>query len=106
MKLAQRFLPAPVVNQIIPVGDEIVDRTPGVAEGHAAIHATRALIAQLLFRKVLVNLEPVVHALGDGTANGALAAVLHEPRRFTHATPPPVQVQERAGQEYIAGECG
>jgi uncharacterized membrane protein len=42
-------LPASIVCHIIPVGNEVVDRTAGVAEGNAAVHAARALLALLLF---------------------------------------------------------
>ncbi len=51
----QRLAPLPAVNQIVPLGDEIVDRTArstaiqqlaGVTEWNAAIHAARALLAQ------------------------------------------------------------
>src|ERR1700738_5351464 len=66
VKLAHGFFPAPVIHQIIPVWDEIVDRASAVAEGHAAIHAARALVSQLFFGEVLVNLEPVVHPLSHG----------------------------------------
>ena len=38
-------LPAAAVHQIVPVGNEVVQRAAGVAEGHAAIHAARALRA-------------------------------------------------------------
>src|SRR5262249_30329356 len=51
----QRLAPLPAINQIVPLGDQVVDRTAGraavhqlagVTEGNAAIHATRALLAQ------------------------------------------------------------
>ena len=43
--------------------------------------------AQLLFGKILIDLEPVVHALGDRTPRGKFAAVLHEAGGLTHAAP-------------------
>ena len=52
-------LPAVVVDEIVPVGDEVVDRAAGVAEGHAAIHAASALLALLFFGERLVDFEPV-----------------------------------------------
>ena len=61
MKLAHRFLPAPVIDEIIPVGNQIVDRAAGMAERDAAIHAARPLRAQFVLGEVLINLEPVVH---------------------------------------------
>ena len=52
--------PAVVVDQVVPVGNEIVDRAAGVAEGHAAIHAASALLALLFFGERLVDFEPVL----------------------------------------------
>src|SRR5256886_6397301 len=68
----QRLAPLPAVDQIVPLGDEVVDRTAGraafeqlagVAERNAAIHATRALLAQRLLGQVVVKLPPVADAL-------------------------------------------
>ena len=39
VKLTDGFLPASLVYKVVPVGDEIVDRTTGVTEGNATIHA-------------------------------------------------------------------
>ena len=72
VQLAHRFLPAPAIHQIIPVGNQIVDRAAGMAEGHAAIHAARALVAQFLLWKLLIDFEPVVHPLGDRAARSVL----------------------------------
>src|SRR5579864_9771235 len=36
---ADGFTPAPAIYQVVPVGNNIVQRTAGVAERHAAIHA-------------------------------------------------------------------
>src|ERR1700752_3436875 len=54
MKLANRFLPLTTIDVVVPVGNEVVDRTTGLAERHATIHAASALLAKLLFGKVLV----------------------------------------------------
>src|SRR5262249_17458028 len=78
VKLPQSLFPASVVNQIIPVGNEVIDRASGVAEGYAAIHAARALGAKLLFGEVLIDLEPIVHALRHRTTSRAFAGVVHE----------------------------
>jgi hypothetical protein len=73
VKAANGGLPAAVVDQVVPVGNEVVDRAAGVAEGDAAIHAARALLALFFFRKRLVNFEPVVDPLFDFAAGGLLA---------------------------------
>ena len=45
-------LPAVAIDQIVPVGNDVVHRAAGVAERHAAIHAARALRADLLLGEV------------------------------------------------------
>ena len=49
VELPDRFLPPTAVDEIVPVGNDVVDRASGVAERHAAIHAARPLLARLLF---------------------------------------------------------
>src|SRR5215471_15744500 len=53
VKLTDRIFPAPTEDVVIPIGDEIVDGTSGLTERDAAIHAARALLAELFFRKIL-----------------------------------------------------
>ena len=53
VQLPHRFLPASAIHQIIPVRNQIVDRTAGVAKRHAAIHTARSLRTQLVLGKVL-----------------------------------------------------
>jgi hypothetical protein len=64
----ERFLPEAAIDQIVPLGDEVVDRAAGghaadefagVAERNAAIHAAGALIAEFLLLHVRVKLLPV-----------------------------------------------
>ena len=74
VQLADRFFPAAAIDQIVPVGNDVVDRTSGVTERNTAIHAARALLAELFFGEILIDLEPVVDALGDGTPRGAARA--------------------------------
>ena len=66
VQLADGVFPAAAIDEIVPVGDEVADGTSRLAEGDAAIHAARALLADLVFGKILINLEPVVHALEHG----------------------------------------
>src|SRR6185437_3808199 len=94
VKLAQRFLPAPAVHEVVPVGNEVVHRTSRVAERHAAIHAARALRTQLVLGEILVDLEPVVHALRDWTPRGRFPIEFFKPSGLTHAAPPPVLATE------------
>src|SRR5690606_2762969 len=52
VQTVQGFAPAAAVHQIVPLGNQVIDRAAGVtlAVGHAAIHATRALLAQMFLR--------------------------------------------------------
>ena len=49
VQLARGFAPAAAIDQVVPIGNEVGQRAAGVAEGHAAIHAARALRAHVLF---------------------------------------------------------
>ena len=69
----ERFLPKAAINQIVPFGNQIMDRAAaghaadelaGVAERNAAIHAARALFLQVGLRHVHVKFLPV----GDASA--------------------------------------
>ena len=82
-----RLLPASAEDQIVPVGNDVVHRTPGVAERHAAIHAARALIPDAVFRKRLVDFEPVIDSIRNGAPLWQLPCVLHEPGHLTHEPP-------------------
>ena len=42
--------PLVAVDEVVPVGDEVAERAALVAEGDAAVHAARALLAQLVLR--------------------------------------------------------
>ena len=48
MQHLQRLLPIATIDQVVPVGDDVVDRAGVVAERNAAIHAARSLHARLL----------------------------------------------------------
>ena len=47
MQLPDRLVPAVAIDEVVPVRDEISQRAAVMAERHAALHATRALLAQL-----------------------------------------------------------
>ena len=103
---ANRILPLVVIDEVVPVGNDVVDRAAGVAERNAAIHAARRLRAHAFFRERLIDLEIIVDALRHGPARGSLAIVFLEPGDFTHRSParesscppaPPARPPERAG---------
>ena len=88
VEAANGGFPAVVVDEIVPVGDEIVDRAAGVAEGHAAVHAASALLALLFFGERLVDFEPVLDALVGLAARGLFALNLKKASDLTHVAPP------------------
>ena len=87
VEAANGGFPTVVVDEIVPVGDEIVDRAAGVAEGHAAVHAASALLALLLFREWLVDFEPVANALIGLAARGLFALNFKKSCDLTHVAP-------------------
>src|SRR5947209_7369398 len=84
MQDADGFLPMIAIDQVIPVGNDVIDGASRMAEGNAEIHAARGLRADFFLGKLVVNLEVVVDALFDGAAYGHLAREFFETGDFTH----------------------
>ena len=84
MKNADRFLPMVAINEVVPVGNDVVDGASCVAEGNPAIHATRGLRADFVFGELVVNLEVVVDALFDGPANRQFSRELLKTSNLSH----------------------
>src|SRR5207248_8068742 len=87
------LFPEAAVNQVVPFGDEVVNRAAArhpfdqgarVAERHAAIHAASALFAQLALVRMLMELEPVADALSRRPGHRQLARILQEAGGLTH----------------------
>ena len=102
VEAANGGLPTVVVDEIVPVGDEIVDRAAGVAEGHAAVHAASALLALLFFGEWLVDFEPVANALIGLAARGLFPLNLKKACDLTHVAPrlrqPPPEATRSIGE--------
>ena len=81
-----RLFPALLINEMVPLGDEIVDRATiaGLAKWHAAIHAARALGLQVALLGRGVNFIVIVQALKRIAIWHRLALELHESSWFTH----------------------
>jgi hypothetical protein len=73
-----RVAPPILKHKIIPIGNQVSERTPVVAEGNTAVHATTGLFSNLCNRKVFVHLFPVTQANGNLSPRRKLAIVLHE----------------------------
>src|SRR5262249_37069777 len=74
VQVARGFFPVALVDEVVEVGDLVVDRAAGdarlrragaVAIGNAAIHAARGLVARLFLRERDDELVEMPHALGD-----------------------------------------
>ena len=90
----ERLLPQAAIDEVVPFRDEVVDGTAaghaaeeraGVAEGRAAVHAARALLAQAGLRQVQVKFLPVRNAPGRRTVRRQFAQILNESCGFAHA---------------------
>src|SRR5262249_29895891 len=54
--------PAVLVDEIVPVGDQVAERAALMTERNAAVHAPRALLSQIVDREGQVHLLPVAQA--------------------------------------------
>ena len=68
VQVARRLLPVVLVDEVVPVGDLVVDRAAGgaMAEGNAAIHAARGLVGHLAVRQGQGELTEMPNAVGSG----------------------------------------
>ena len=65
VEVLRRLLPVAVIDEVVPVGDLVVDRAAGVTIGNAAVHAARCLDLRVLIAQRLHEFVVVLHALGD-----------------------------------------
>ena len=63
-----RVAPAVPAHQVVPLRDQVAQRTSVVAERNTAVHAAGRLLAQGLVVEVLVDLVPVAQAQRDRPA--------------------------------------
>ena len=109
VQAVERFAPQPAIDEVVPLGDHVVDRAAcghaadqlaRVAERHAAVHAAGALLAQALLFQVRVELVPVADALERRAVDGKFAQVFDESGWLAHrrllAQLPPTRARSRA----------
>src|SRR5262249_6307927 len=84
MKDVERRAPLMAVNEVVPVGDDVVDRAAGLAERDAAVHAARALRRSFVFGQRENELARIAHALGDRQHRLGDAPELHEAGHLAH----------------------
>ena len=87
MQPIERVAPAALVDQVVPLGNQIVDRAAAgrLAERHAAVHAAGALRAcRCSTGGVGVDLEKVARPLERVAVGDSLAWELFESGGFAH----------------------
>src|SRR4051794_23412545 len=63
VELADGLAPLAVEDEVVPIGDEVGERTAGMAERDAAVHAAGALGLDTLYGEWLIDFEPVLDPL-------------------------------------------
>src|SRR5689334_5392253 len=79
-----RVLPVLAVNEVVPVGNDVVDRAARHAERDAAVHAACALLAGGVVRQAQVELTVVLLARLGGFVRFLEPLVLEEPGDLSH----------------------
>ncbi len=85
MQIARRRVPLPVIDEVVPIGDLVVNRTAAMAIGYAAIHAARRLPAHIVFRRRQHELTEMPCALADRRVVAILAFDLKKTGNLPHA---------------------
>ncbi len=83
-----RLPPIVPVDQVVPLRDEVAQRTAVVAEGNPAVHAPGGLSPGVVGREVLVDLTPVLDPDLDRPASRQLSGVLEKACLVSHEPPP------------------
>src|SRR5271166_1296974 len=89
VQLDDRVAKAVAIDEVVPVGDEVAQRTAVVTERHAAVHTAGALLAQLRHRPLEQELAIVAGALARLPIGDAVALDLKEPAELAHQAPVP-----------------
>ena len=84
MQYLQGSLPVTLVNQVIPVRNDIVNRTALVAKGNAAIHTARALLAYVILIQRDDKFVVMLDAIGSRCIATIQPFILEETGWFTH----------------------
>ncbi len=79
------FTPVAVIDEVIPVRNDIVHRTAIVAIGDAAIHAARALTSEFFLGKWNDEFLIIPYPVGNQSVASVLTRDFHETRGFAHA---------------------
>jgi hypothetical protein len=86
VQVDRRRLPLAAIDEVVPVGDLVVDRAAGVTVGDAAIHAARRLRLDLALGQRKDELLPMPDALGDRPVGTVFALEFQKAGRFSHSS--------------------
>ena len=95
VQVARGFFPVALIDEVVEIGDLVVDRaarrarrhrTGAVAIGNAAIHAARSLILGVLLAQRNDEFAVVLHALGDRRVLAFIAVDLEKTCDLAHKT--------------------
>ena len=84
VEIARRLFPVAAIDEVVPVGDLVVDRAAGMAIGNAAIHAARRLVARRFFRQRQHEFAIMANAVGSLRIAPVRAIDLQKPRNLAH----------------------
>jgi len=73
-----------LVDQIVKVGNDVIDRAAVMAVGDTAIHTSRTLLARLVVGQGNDKFLEIVDAFPDGLIRPVLAGDFHESSWFAH----------------------
>src|SRR6476620_4376411 len=95
VQVARGLFPVVLIDEVVEVGDLVVDRAAGrarrhragaVAIGDAAIHAARGLVARVLFGQRYDEFLVVLHTLGDRRVLAVVPLDLEKTSDLAHLT--------------------
>ena len=78
------FLPIVAVHEVVPVWNEVAQRTPAIAERDTAVHAARGLTGELFSIEWFVDLFPIEDSNRNRPHRRRLSIVIHETSWITH----------------------
>ncbi len=78
------FFPVTSVHGVVPVGDEVAERTSRVAKRDPAVHAARPLKLQFILNHRKLELPVMLYPFGGAELLGGLAPVLFKACNFSH----------------------
>ena len=101
VKVLRRLLPVGVEDEVVPVGDLIVDRAAGVTIGDAAVHAAGCLDLRVFLAQGLDEFAPMLQALRDRRVLALGALEFEEACNLAHSSSLSA-VRKPAGSDTVA----